>query len=340
MKKSKSIVFRIFSLLIPFLILFSAVSAYTVNENKYVDGVAYKLSEDGSYYTVVGYSDVIPNVEIASEIDGIPVTAIAESAFQNNADIVKVSVPDSVKTIGTAAFRNCANLTSVTLPSGLTALPGECFYDCRVLKSVNLPDSLQSIGDFCFQNCTLLGNVTVPASVTEIGYDAFLNCESILLDVSKNPYAADYAARFNINTSFEGTTGYFLMMIGIGTAVGLVIVSVLIFAGKKYFSAHPDKAPSIWLSKLFAPVGKLLKLIVSFISKIINYCIDFLLDIIIFFKKRKKSSESTTNDTELTAKENASVAGKSDITVDNVNTEKDSEQPKTSEYTEKDEAEK
>ncbi len=288
MSKIKKFFVCVVSFCVVLVIFLTAVSAYTSDENTYVEGVAYRLSEDGTYYSVVGYSDVLPTVNVVAEIDGIPVTAVSESAFQNNEYITKVTFPDSVKEIQKAALRNCVNLTTVILPSGLKSLPAECFRDCRVLKNISLPETIVSIGDFCFQNCTLLGSLKIPASVSEIGYDAFLNCESIRLDVTENPYAAAYASDFNINTSFEGTSGYFFAMVGVGTLIGAAILVVLIAVGRKYFSVHPEQMPSVWLSKIFAPVGKVIRRVFSLSAKAINFCIDRLLDIILLIVKRRK----------------------------------------------------
>lgn len=203
-------------------------------------GVEYRISDDGTYIIIIGTAADFPVVNIESEIDGLPVKEIAQSAFQNNTTLYSVTIPDSVEVIGEAAFRNCTNLVSVTLPASLKELPFECFRDCHILSNITLPETLTRIDDQCFYNCTKIGDLKIPASVTEIGHDAFINCESIRLDTSENAYAADYAERYNVNTEFEGTSLYFALMMLLGTAVLLAIVLPIIFIIRRCLKARKN----------------------------------------------------------------------------------------------------
>ncbi len=277
------------------LLMFSAIFILTVifcgsnvgaaDVNTADSGVAYTVSEDGTYVIIVGYSDILPNVVIEPEIEGLPVKEISKSAFQNRPDIYSVTIPDSVEKIGEAAFRSCPNLRSVRLPSGLTELPFECFRDCKTLSSVTLPESLKEIGDYCFQNCTLLGKLKIPAAVKNIGYEAFLHCESIMLDCSENEYAKSYAEKFNVNTEFKGTTLYFLMVIGIVTLVAIAISAVILLLIRSHVKKHPDHDPSIYIEGFFAFVGRGLNFIFSHVKGFISAIVDFFISL---FDKKKK----------------------------------------------------
>ena len=97
--------------------------AETIAGNRDVGGVAYKLSDNGEYYTVVGYSESFPTLTIVASIDGIPVTAIAESAFKNNVTVNKIEIRAQLTSIGDSAFRSCENLTTINIPASLTELP-------------------------------------------------------------------------------------------------------------------------------------------------------------------------------------------------------------------------
>ncbi len=205
-------------------------------------GVEYQISEDGTYVIIIGMASDLPVIKIESEINGLPVKEIAESAFQNSNYIYSVTIPDSVEKIGEAAFRNCPSLVSVTLPASLKELPFECFRDCRVLSGIKLPETLEKIDDQCFFGCTKLGDLKIPASVTEIGHDAFLDCESIRLDITENPYAADYAARYNVNTEFEGTSLYFGLMMLAGTAGMLAVIIPVYFIIRHFIKKRKNHA--------------------------------------------------------------------------------------------------
>lgn len=210
-----------------------AVCTFSVNAASADSGIEYRKSDDGTYIIVTGTTEDFPSIKIESVIEGLPVKEIAPSAFQNNYSLYSIEIPDSVETIGEAAFRNCRSLVSVKLPSGLKELQMDTFRDCFVLDGIVLPETLESIGDFCFQGCKKLGKLTVPASVKAIGYDAFMECESIHLDVKDNAYAADYAAKNNINTDFKGTGAYFFLMMGAATAALFAVVLGISFAVKK-----------------------------------------------------------------------------------------------------------
>lgn len=74
---------------------------------------------------------VIPSVH-----DGLPVTEIAESAFEDNLQIISASLPHGLQKIGRRAFAGCANLAEVNIPDTITAISGSAFRDCRSLISV------------------------------------------------------------------------------------------------------------------------------------------------------------------------------------------------------------
>ena len=233
-------------------------------------GVTYKVSDDGTYIIITGYDDQFPTLNIEAEIDGLPVKEIAESAFHNNGYIYNVSIPDTVEKIGEAAFRNCYNLLSVKLPATLKELPYDCFRDCSILSDIVIPETLETIDDFCFQGCTKLSELKIPASVTKIGYDVFMYCESILLDVSENAYAAEYAQRFNVNTDFKGTSLYFFMMMGLGLICAIAGFLVLYFIFRKIFQKHPNLNPFTYIGKFFSLIGKLLGKIGDLIKRLIS----------------------------------------------------------------------
>ena len=63
----------------------------------YEDGLAYTLSDDGTYYSVRAKdSSVTGDVVILNEIDGIPVTTLEEDAFENCSGITSIHIPSNV----------------------------------------------------------------------------------------------------------------------------------------------------------------------------------------------------------------------------------------------------
>lgn len=237
------------------------------------DGILYELSEDESYVILTGYSYLDISFTIPSEIDGLPVKEIAAFAFASNTTLTSIIIPDSVTVIGEGAFKNCTNLVSVTLPEGLTELPYECFSYCSMLKKIILPESLISIDDYCFENCSMLGKLRIPPYVTNIGYDAFVHCESIYLVVDENEYAAQYALDFNINTQWQGTSGYFWTVIGISTLAVIIVAAIILSIYYAYLRSHPEKNPNLVVYKV---IGKVYNKLAFFFKLIFGTIIKYL----------------------------------------------------------------
>nr|WP_319372975.1 leucine-rich repeat protein [uncultured Methanobacterium sp.] len=161
------------------------------------DGFSY--TGNGTSITIIGYTGSVVDVVIPGEIDGLPVTVIANNAFQGSTTLTSVTIPNCVTSIGNNAFKGCTSLTSVIIGSGVTSIGSSAFSGCTALNSVTLPNNVTSIGssafsgctnmtsvtigsgvtsisDYAFNGCTALTSVIIPDSVTNIGYYAFQNC--------------------------------------------------------------------------------------------------------------------------------------------------------------------
>lgn len=133
---------------------------------------------------------------IPEQVDGKPVTAIGDGAFNGCGSIVGISLPDSITAIGRRAFRNCKSLTTVNIPDGVKRIEDGAFLGCAALTGITLPDGLTYIGGYAFQSSGLT-NISIPDSVTYIGDYAFSACDSLqyneydnglYLGNERNPY--------------------------------------------------------------------------------------------------------------------------------------------------------
>ena len=99
------------------------------------------------------------DIVISSTYNGLPVTEIAESTFEDVSHISSVIIPDTITTIGNKAFHNCDGLTNVTIPNSVTTIGYDAFYHCEKLESITIGNSVTTIGYRAFPNCNNLTSV-------------------------------------------------------------------------------------------------------------------------------------------------------------------------------------
>ena len=165
----------------------------------------FKLSVKDGCVRISGYKQKDTVIEIPEEIDGKPVTVIAEGTFKANSTIREVILPDTVTEIGSNAFKGCSSLQSVRMPKALetigysafegcssltgcdlhnrvNSIGGTVFKGCSSLEKIKLPNNIDCICAGLFDGCTALTDVVIPDSVTAIYDYAFRNCK-VLSDI-------------------------------------------------------------------------------------------------------------------------------------------------------------
>ena len=141
--------------------------------------------------TVEGTTEIV----IPGRIDGIPVTAIGDNAFQRN-QLTNVTIPDSVITIGNGAFSNNP-LASVTIGNGVITIGDNAFFGNQ-LSSITIGSSVTTIGRSAFANDPSrfnmrLASITIPDNVTTIGRGAFIANGLTSITIGPNVTIADAA---------------------------------------------------------------------------------------------------------------------------------------------------
>lgn len=139
----------------------------------------YKVLEDGNV-EIISYIGEDKYVEIPSEIAGMKVVSIGDSAFANNVRIRTVTIPASVAKLGKEAFCDCINLEQVDVLGDITEVGSSVFSACRDLHEINFCGALCSISSSMFSGCTGIENLYVPETITYIGGYAFSSCNSLL----------------------------------------------------------------------------------------------------------------------------------------------------------------
>ena len=90
----------------------------------------YRAENGGAVIT--GYSGSVALLTVPSTLDGLPVVAIGERAFEK-ATFTAVKLPDSIVSIGWFAFYECNNLADVTIPAGVTSIGHAVFDGCPLI---------------------------------------------------------------------------------------------------------------------------------------------------------------------------------------------------------------
>ena len=174
--------------------------AYTVNNGNAT--ITKFLGPDDSVNPVDSASTVSYDIEIPSELNHHPVTAIGEDAFRGCSALKSVTIPQSVTSIGDSAFAGCHNLDSVTIKDAATSIGSRAFTECPLTTTLSLGKNITTIGDHAFYYCLNLKSVTIPQSVTSIGDYAFGECVSLkTLSFGENSFGE------NIETNIK-TIGY------------------------------------------------------------------------------------------------------------------------------------
>ncbi len=101
----------------------------------------FTYTETDGKLTLTGITDKsITVLNIPSEIDGKPVTAIADSAFSGS-ELVGVTLPSSVTEIGWFAFSGSVGLVNITVPASVTSIGYDAFSNCPKLTVYTSADS-------------------------------------------------------------------------------------------------------------------------------------------------------------------------------------------------------
>ena len=148
--------------------------------------------------TITGATNIGEYLNIPDTIDGYPVVAIGNRAFNFELDLERLNIPESIKNIGEYAFSLCHGMEEIIIPDSVTNIGHYAFYkcydverieigsgvktidrwafgECYALSELHIAHGVETIEVYAFGTCYSLESVTLPSSVTNIKWGAFAN---------------------------------------------------------------------------------------------------------------------------------------------------------------------
>ncbi len=123
--------------------------------------LGYELTDEGiaiSEVVSVGNGDLV----IPETVDGSPVVAIGNRAFENCSVGFALTLPQSITSLGLYAFSG-AGVTSINIPAGVTRITYSCFIRCLGLSDVTFEGaSMRYLSQYSFAMCTSLKSIEIP----------------------------------------------------------------------------------------------------------------------------------------------------------------------------------
>ena len=149
-------------------------------QNDSLESLVYTIRDDGSAmitsYSAKFWHDPDPNftveLNIPSEIDGHPVTAIGDGALRESATKISgITLPTTIKEIGNRAI-DCRYLKYLKLNDGLEVIKDYAINCGDLLETLVIPESVRYIGDEAISG-EALKNITMPSNVEYMGKRIF-----------------------------------------------------------------------------------------------------------------------------------------------------------------------
>ena len=221
---------RTLSLLLALVMVIGLIPV-TARAGELDNGLQYEVFTD--HVEITGYTGNATELVIPAEIEGVPVVAIGDRAFDSCSSLTNIEIPATVTTIGENAFASCSNLTSIEIPAGVTFIGVGAFSNCESLTGIHVDENNQNyssdaqgvlfdkgktiltqapgaiggsyqipagvtyIRSSAFEGCSSLASIEIPTGVTFIGEHAFEDCSSLTsIEIPAGvTYICDYAFR-------------------------------------------------------------------------------------------------------------------------------------------------
>jgi len=172
-------------------------AVFSISDN-FVSGQEQNMLENGLIYEYILFSGCIitgcdkdaEEIEIPSQIEGIPVISIREGAFKDCTKLRKIVIPYTISSIEQQTFSNCISLEEVILPEAICTIGDHAFSNCSSLTGIKIPNTCREIGEEVFAGCTSLSNIDYSGSYAMLPdgfaegtpwYDSIENVDGLII---------------------------------------------------------------------------------------------------------------------------------------------------------------
>ncbi len=112
--------------------------------------IAYTVTGGNIYFnescgTITDCDVSVTKAVIPSEINGIEVTSIGDSAFKGCSSLVSITIPECVTSIELYAFDGCTSLRELMIPEGVTYLGGYMVRNTSI-ERIKIPSTIKNSG--------------------------------------------------------------------------------------------------------------------------------------------------------------------------------------------------
>lgn len=190
------------------MLLVSVTMSAQVGTVAAVDGLNYTVTSESPYevecsgFEAAGFADVVIPEQVSVGGGLATVTAVGETAFNTNKDVVNVTLPSTVKVLKRRSFRQASNLETINLDNVVET--NAALESCTSLIDAGSYNNLEIMGPYTFYACHKLLPIVIPSSVTTIGTGALgLNLGIVSINIPSTVTTIDEYL-FGKNTALTG----------------------------------------------------------------------------------------------------------------------------------------
>ena len=186
------------------------VSALVMTDSYFKYEVSFATNEAVITKCLTNESSIV----VPSHYMDYKITGIKSYAFENNQNLLSISLPTTIQVVDNYAFRNCKSLKSITIPESVTRLAEGFCNGCSSLEKAYVNAAVNKLPAFSFAGCSSLDYVRLNPGISAIGQSAFSGCSSLQkIDILDNVTSIDrvgfYQSGLDSFDFIEGTTSVY-----------------------------------------------------------------------------------------------------------------------------------